>query len=257
MFRSISYCALILTSSVGAALWALDAESLKAQAPPPSQDVRATVTNRVVAMSNAECGNARWILPVVAAPNASATAAMRRALSVNALFGQTETELRRAFAEDCAGVTSASYMVTYNRSGLLGLTVSADTMGAYSDSSAIFLTFALASGRSVGLDELLTPAGKRRVLAQFSERIRTRVTQLEATVEAEGGDSHGDFHELLNSIEPSISYFSVTEAGILLVHDFDFPHYMLASEPDGSVVFTWAQLGNALAPAGLLADRRQ
>lgn len=181
---------------------------------------------------------------------------MRRALSVHALFGQTETELRQAFAEDCAGVTSVQYTVTYNRSGLLGLTVSAETMGAYSASEVVYLTFALASGRSVRLDDLLTPAGKRRVVAQFGERIRTRVTQLEATVEAEGGDSDASFHELLNSIDPSVSDFSVTEAGILLMHDFDFPHYMLASEPDGSVFFTWAQLGNALAPAGLLADRR-
>jgi hypothetical protein len=142
-------------------------------------------------------------------------------------------------------------------------------MGAYPSSATSHATFDLRTGRLVRVGQLVrdTLALRRRWQQAISREVAARLRTLTTDYPELDTDGLGDIQQRLGwdaelgkvrfeTGNPSFADFALTPAGLVLYHDFGFPHVILALEPEEAYPFSYASLRAWLNPQGPLGFRK-
>jgi hypothetical protein len=156
------------------------------------------------------------------------------------------------FESNGSGVTGVDYRVNHNANGLLSLTMTSETMGAYPDAFREFLVYDLRSGARVRPAEVFSNFDAIRSL------IQKQVKDAIAAAKAEDPSSVDDLNLMLGETQGSVDdevlgRFIITKTGLTFQYLFGFPHVAKALEPNGDVALRWAELKPFLRSDGLLA----
>ncbi len=157
-------------------------------------------------------------------------------------------------AHSPTGFTRAGYAVRYNCQGLLSLELTSGLDFAYPSDYRAHFTFDLRTGRRLSVRQLVTDTLALR--RAWRQAVRRRVApmvpdllpgspELAATLQQTG--------TVPNAL--SLHDFLLTDGGLVLYHDFDFPHVMQAGAPAADYLFPYATIRRWLSPRGLLLLR--
>ena len=172
---------------------------------------------------------------------ATARQAVRRAQAYYAAHGPT-------------GFTRAGYAVRHNGQGLLSLELTSGLDSAYPSDYRAHFTFDLRTGRRVTLRQLVTDTLALR--RQWWQAVRRRVAPMIPDLLPGSPELAATLQQA--SIAPntlSFHDFLLTDAGLVLYHDFDFPHVMRAGAPAADYRFPYAAIRRLLSPRGVLLLR--
>ena len=238
--------------------------TLVAKTPDAAYSAAASSSVRVVTLRLPDAPS--FEVPQVELPNALAAhrinQLLTRLLLTNYLEDTTQAPtaapaVHRAVAEYKAnnqiGLTGTGFQVLFNRAGLLSLTLTTETVGAYPSTSISHATFDTRTGRLVTLPQLLTDTLALR--QQWHQRLTKRVANYLQTMAYESPSNSDDqatvrehtgwndaTHEINAAALPPLRDFALTAKGLVLYSAFDFPHVVLALAPPDDYLFTYAEL---------------
>lgn len=174
-------------------------------------------------------------LPVVWVADPMVNTKIAALLTPGGLF-----EASRAEIEGDGWADEISFRAPFQKNGLLCLVVDMDGSAAYTDVNSVTRVLDLETGTLVG-PETWDPAHTAELIAKLDARLQENVK----TAKAEAGPD-GPPPEMYDSFtfkDTDLKKFSLGPSGITFQYDFGFPHAVLAAEPDGNLLLTWAEAG--------------
>lgn len=164
-------------------------------------------------------------------------------------------------AENINGDTwldEASYQVNYNKNSILDISLTQQGSAAYPDSQTVNLVIDLKTGEQVKFaDAFKTDAlGEfakmvdKKLKAEVAEQIK--VVENDKTNDKETKESLKTQLGELEFTGETFKEYSVSDKGVTILYDAEFPHVIQALQPDGRYFFTWAEAKKFIKPSGLL-----
>jgi len=170
-----------------------------------------------------------------------------------------ETSLKQSMTETY--LLSLDYAVNYNKKGILDISLTSETMGAYPDTHTVNLVIDEATGKTIGFNDAFAANSRTKLAkmvdvklaAEKKEIIKSIDADRESFSDAEGRDSAKQSVNNLKFTSGNFNEFSVNDKGVTILYDAGFPHVIQALQPDGQYFFTWAQIKPFVRRDGLLA----
>jgi hypothetical protein len=237
-------------SAKGSKSTAFALKSIGSPNPGLAQSVK--VTNQVK-KAKSKLGPATYRFPVVVGTKPDWIATRINADAKNRSLG--DDSLARVIADfesNGSGITGVDYTVNHNGHGLLDITMTSETMGAYPDAFSEYLVYDLRSGARVRPGDVFSTFSPIRALIQ---------KQVKATIAAAKADDPAlvdDLNQMLGDNPGSVDddtleRFTITKTGLTFHYSFGFPHVAQALEPNEDMPLTWAELKPFLRSEGLLS----
>jgi hypothetical protein len=227
--------------------------ALKSIGSPNPGNAQSVTINTTVKTAKSKLGPARYRFPTVVGTKPDWIATRINADAKNRSLG--DDSLARVVADfesNGSGVIGVDYQVNQNANGVLALTMTSDTMGAYPDAFSEFLVYDLRSGARVRPADVFSNFGAIRSLIQ--KQVKDRI----AAAKADDPSSVEDLNLMLGETQgvvedDTLGRFTITKGGLTFQYLFGFPHVAKALEPNGDIPLTWAELKPHLRPDGLFA----
>lgn len=225
-------------------------KSIGSSTPGTAQTV--TVT-KVVKTAKSKVGPASYRFPLVVGTTPDWIATRINADAKNRSLGSDSLSAVIAdFEKSGSGITDVSYKVNHNANGLLDLTMTSETMGAYPDAFSEYLVYDLRSGARVRPGDVFSTFRPIRSL------IQKQVEDAIAAAKADDPSAAEDLNLMLGDTPGSVDddtlgRFTIAKTGLTFHYSFGFPHVAKALEPNGDVLLTWAELKPSLRLDGLFA----
>ena len=221
---------------------------------------RATLTAKTTTFTwgkpggdRSEYREAKLSYPVITnVPESELQDKIQDSISLKSTFGRSLTEMEAEYKE-IHWLTSLEYTVNYNENGLLSLTYTTTGLGAYPSQFVRHRSVNLTTGSVLRAHDLFTTEALGLIALavdkQLQDAIKVKVSKL-GTPNTEDIDpsiykSHRFRIKHLND-------FTITPSGILFHYEFGFPHVLIAAEPKGDFLMTYAQLKSYAKPSGPL-----
>jgi hypothetical protein len=173
-------------------------------------------------------------------------------ISLKSAFGRSLTEMEAEFKES-QWLTSLDYAVNYNDNALLSLTYTSTGVSAYPSTFVRHRSVNLITGSVLRAQDLFTTEGlgaiALQVDKQLQDAIKVKVSKL-GTPNTE--DIDPSIYKSHRFRIKNLNDFTLTPNGILFHYEFGFPHVLIAAEPKGDFLMTYAQLKSYGKPSGPL-----
>jgi hypothetical protein len=210
------------------------------------------VTNQVK-KAKSKLGPATYRFPVVVGTKPDWIATRINAdLRNRSLGDESLAQVIADFESNGSGITAVDYAVNHNGNGLLDITMTSETMGAYPDAFQEHGVYDLRSGARVRPGDVFSTFSPIRSLIQ--KQVKAAI----AAAKADDPASVDDFNQMLGENPGSVDddtleRFTITKTGLTFHYSFGFPHVAQALEPNEDMPLTWSELKPFLRPDGLLA----
>ena len=150
---------------------------------------------------------------------------------------------------------AADFTVLYNKNGVLSIAVIIEGSGAYPDGST--KVFTIDSRTGVKLKPIDVFTNLDGLLAMVKKKRDKEVAMTIAEVKKDPENADADIEALLKESEEqhkvTLDEFSIEDKGVLIYHDYSFPHVAKALEPFGEFRFSWAEIKPYIKAGGLLS----
>ncbi len=238
----------------------VSAQRLSAKPPLANQLEKATLTSKTATFTwgkpggdRSEYREAKLSYPVIInVPELELQDKIQDSISLKSTFGRSLTEMETEFKES-HWLTSLEYTVNYNDNGLLSLTYTTTGLGAYPSQFLVYRSVNLTTGSVLHANDLFTTEGlgaiALQVDKQLQDAIKVQVSKL-GTPNTEGIDP--SIYKSHRFRIKNLNDFTITPNGIMFHYEFGFPHVLIAAEPKGDFLMTYAQLKSYAKPSGPL-----
>ncbi len=178
-------------------------------------------------------------MPRVTVPgNPAATARINETLGVPATAELLEDQ----------GDVGRWFDVRYNQRGLLSMTVTRETLGAYLDSEVEYFVFDLTSGARVEASAVFRPDALPQVLTLVDGKLQAELTEARAVEGDCAADELGpELYQRTATADELHQLWINAQGQVVFDYPFDFPHAIQACEPTGTYAFTAGELSSTFA----------
>ncbi len=173
-------------------------------------------------------------------------------ISLKSAFGRSLTEMEAEFKE-AHWLTSLDYTVNYNDNALLSLTYTSSGLAAYPSTYVRYRSVNLITGSILRVQDLFTTEGLGSIALQVDKQLQDAInvkTSKLGTSNTEGIDP--SIYKSHRFRIKNLNDFTITPNGIIFHYEFGFPHALIAAEPKGDFLMTYAQLKSYAKPSGPL-----
>jgi hypothetical protein len=150
-------------------------------------------------------------------------------------------------------LSEASYIVDYNKRGILAVTLVLEGVGAYPSTTNKPIVIDIKTGNRVTPQSVFLnlPA----LAAMCKEKQQKEIAGALVEIERDESDMETpkSLFENAGFFTKDLSEFTVDDEGVTFWYDYNFPHAILALQPDGRYTFTWADLKPLIKRDGLFA----
>ncbi len=158
-------------------------------------------------------------------------------------------------------LSEMSYVVKYNKNGILDIALTQEGSAAYPDQSTKELIVDLKTGEQVKFSD----AFKTDSLDKFAKMVNKKLeVEKQAIIksidkgafgEENGKEANDSLKEQIGGLSftaESFNEYSISDKGVTILYDAEFPHVIQAAQPDGQYFFSWTELKSFIKPDGLL-----
>lgn len=237
-------------SAKGAKTAAFSLKNIGSPVPGTAQSVSLT---KLLKKAKSKSGPASYSFPVVVGTKPNWIATRINADVKNRSLG--DDSLARVIADfeaNGSGIIGVDYQVNHNANGLLDVSMTSETMGAYPDAFSEYLVYDLRSGARVRPGDVFSTFSPIRSLIQ--KQVKASIAAAKADDPAAVDDLNLMLGENPGSVDDdTLGRFTITKRGLTFHYVFGFPHAARALEPDGEFSLTWAELKPFIRPNGPFA----
>lgn len=149
----------------------------------------------------------------------------------------------------------ASYEVNYNKNNILDTTLTLEGSAAYPSTFSKTIIVNEKTGNRV------RPIAVFNNLPRLAAKVRTaqiaEIKKAKADYKKDPDSKDFDGAEYFNAAKfttKQLENFSVSDKGVTFMYDYEFPHVVLALQPDGTYFYSWAELKTFIKRGGLLSQ---
>jgi hypothetical protein len=212
-------------------------------------------TYKAVYNSDGTKMEAVYNLPVVGDENPS----LKKALSDQAILGESIAKTVKNFKECGCGTISADYEVTYLSPEAVSIVLTTEVMGAYSSVNTIYQTLDASTGNPLALKNELTAEGLKWMMKAYKKELLARGKN--ARQEQGIDDASEDVADLVRQFNEGIGQLTLesvsyvfTKTGITLTSEGIFPHFAASMEPDHAMEFSYESLRPYATSSGVVIE---
>ena len=137
----------------------------------------------------------------------------------------------------------ADYEASYNKNGLLTITLSMNGTAAYPDGTSKALVVDLKTGHRLRPADVFTNLPRLAAMIEKTQRAEV----VKATKEISSGPENKDvdpkqLFEGTNFTAENLDEFEVNYSGVTFIYDYGLAHVIQALQPEGRYSYTWEQL---------------
>lgn len=176
--------------------------------------------------------------------------AVEAALALPNVLKVTLADLERD-AKD-GSVTGLDYTVDYNAQGILELTYTLETMGAYPSSDVTHVLLDARTGAPITAAKAFDPSKLAELARMADKALRAEIDKALSDPDPDAREiieGYKDTHFGVGNLDP----FEVSADGVTFLYDYDFPHVAQALQPPGRFHFAWLEIQPSLAKGSPLA----
>ena len=157
---------------------------------------------------------------------------------------------------DIQWLEEASYDVGYNRRGILSIALTVEGSGAYPSTNTKNVVVDLRNGTRVRPADIFTnlPGLLAKVRIAMNREVLSSIAEIRADKTNEEPHPERIFKEQAKYNPLKLDEFQVDEKGVTFLHDYGFPHVILALQPSGAFHYTWKELKPYIKRDGLLGQ---
>lgn len=167
-----------------------------------------------------------------------------------------ETTLKESMED--TGVGDLDYVVNYNGSGILDITLTMEYSAAYPSTSNKNLVVDLKTGEQVKFADVLT--ADAAFAAMIDKKLQAEKAEILKSIQDDKEESQESKDAAKEAVEPlkfTVENFEtceirVNDKGVAILYDAEFPHVIQALQPAGNYFFTYAQLKPFIKKENLL-----
>lgn len=145
----------------------------------------------------------------------------------------------------------ASYIVNYNKNGILDITLSVEGSGAYPSTYNRSVIVNTKTGTTVTARDVFTNLAGLAAKAKKAQQAEIEQAILDIKKENPDEEDPAALFENSNFKIENLNNFSVSDKGITFIYDYQFVHAIQAWQPAGQYFFSWKALKSFVKPAGL------
>jgi len=183
----------------------------------------------------------RW--PFVSCEISRSQCSINELLDYESVTGESIETTVENFKQTGRGIVGADFTVVFADAEFLDIQIIVETLGAYPSSNVQNFLFSLTTGEEVTAGNLFLQKRLPEVVELCEYRLRGNIVR-----------KCEEDPDLLSSLEEYhftevwLDRVGMRSEGLVFHYDFQFPHAMLAGEPEEELFFTWDELDGYLLP---------
>lgn len=139
-------------------------------------------------------------------------------------------------------LSEASFVVDYNKNGILGMSLIMEGSGAYPSTYTKYVVVDLKTGNRIRPQDVFTKLSGLVAMNKKAQQAEIKKAVAEIKKEMPEEENPSSFFENSDFTLENLNEFFVSDKGVTFDYDYGFPHVILALEPTGMYFFSWAQL---------------
>lgn len=152
-------------------------------------------------------------------------------------------------------LSEADYTVNYNKNNILDISLWYEGVGAYPSTFTKNLVINTQTGTRVRPADVFVKLPQLAAMvrkAQLAEIAKAKVEYKKDAAENENftGD---EYFKAAKFTAVELNNFTISDEGVTFNYNYEFPHVVLALQPEGKYFFSWAQLKPYIKNDGLLS----
>lgn len=172
-------------------------------------------------------------------------------LSPDSLLGENIDSTIANYNQCGCGITGAAYNVLYNKNGILSISVSAETLGAYPDIFYTDVNLNLIEGKKIKPTDFLIKSKMKDLASDLDEVLQKRIK--DKLIEEQIGEEDAlQFFDGAKFTEDNLSHFAFTDKGIMFYYNFGLPHALKALSPDEDFLVKWKDIEDYIRESSIV-----
>ena len=185
--------------------------------------------------------------------NQVAMAMMNNSMDYEIVAGESLEETLQNFSESERGIVGSVFTVNFLDAGLLDVTIAIEFLGAYPGTFESYFTFNTRTGERLSAEDLFLEDRIEDLVVLLDQHLQRNIEIRKRQNTIDLGDDNPVTELDQNFIREDLEDFTVMPDGMIFRHDFEFPHAILALEPEGEIFLEWAVLTEYIRTDGLMA----
>lgn len=145
----------------------------------------------------------------------------------------------------------ATYRVDYNKNGILALTLSMSGSGAYPSVAERTVVVNLKTGAEIAPQNVFVKLPELAAMVKKAQQEEIKKAIIDIKKENPDEENPEKLFENTDFKVKTLNSYTVSDTGVTFLYDYDFPHVILALQPEGKYFFTWAQIKSFVKADGV------
>ncbi len=182
-----------------------------------------------------------------------ALALMNKTMDYETVTGETLQETLETFTESERGIIGSTFNVNCQDAGLLDITITTESYGAYPSTFGYHFTFDIGTGERLFAEDLFKQEEMDDLVTLLDLYLQRNIEISKQQNSVYMGDDIQATRLDQNFVREDLDDFTVTPEGMIFRHHFGFPHAILALEPRSEIFLDWEALAEFIDTEGPLA----
>lgn len=156
----------------------------------------------------------------------------------------------KAEINEVGWLDEATYRVDYNKNGILALTLSMSGSGAYPSVAERSVVVNLKTGAEIIPQDVFIKLPELAVTVKKAQQEEIKKAIIDIKKENPDEENLEKLFENADFKVKTLNSYTVSDTGVTFLYDYDFPHVILALQPEGKYFFSWAQIKSFVKPGG-------
>lgn len=152
-----------------------------------------------------------------------------------------------------ANLSEADYEIKYNKHNLLVINLWYIAVTSYPTGFGSTVVVNLETGERIRPRDVFTNLNGLAAMVNKSQQAEIKKAREDYKKDPENADFDGsDYFKNARITVRNLEEFSINDKGVTFLYDYEFPHIVLALQPDGKYFYSWAQLKPYIKRGSLL-----
>lgn len=152
-------------------------------------------------------------------------------------------------------LSEAGYEVNFNKNSILDISLWYEGIGAYPSTFRKNFIINSKTGVRVRPADVFVNLPKLAAKVRTAQLAEIKKAKEEYKKEPESADFDGnEYFKTAKFTAVELNNFSVSDEGVTFNYNYEFPHVVLALQPDGKYFYSWTEIKPFIKPDGLLGQ---
>lgn len=174
-------------------------------------------------------------------------------LDFEKVVGKSVEKIEKEYGDCKCGVVGTVYSVNYNTNGLLSISLSIDTLEAYSENTTKNFVINLNSGDALVIEDIVDSKKIKELVSLCDGKLQKNISDTKEALIKSGIDIPLEYYKGKFK-EDNLKNYVLTDKGIGFTYDYEFPQVIKSAEPSPYIFVSYSEIKELLLSEGIIKE---